>query len=114
MKEDSKGAVIVTITLLLVVIFEVYTYKSNWILFFVFFIMGRIISFNYETELVDALEVEELESITAMQLGILVVCTIVSISIYLYSLFTHFRLFVILMIGETIDTGLSAIKNKNS
>lgn len=110
MKEESRGVVIVTITLLMITIFEIYTYKFKHALFAVFFVIGRIIAFNYETEIEKALEIDDLETITAAQLGTLVICTLINVGLYIYSFFAHFKLFVVLMIGEAIDAGLSKLK----
>ena len=114
MKQEEKDFPILVFMVTYIGILCMYlvTYKQGSPLLWAFFIIERLISFSYEQEVDDYLTAVEVDEISGMNIMITIAFTLFTIAVFLYSLVKHPGLFAILVLGESIDLMIKAIKKK--
>lgn len=88
------------------------TYKQGSALLWGFFIIERLLSFSYENEVDEYLAAIEVNKISGTKMAIIIAFTLFTIGIFLYTPFKYPGLFIILIIGETIDFIVKGLKKK--
>ena len=105
MKEAENRFPIEIIMLTYIIIYVMYivTFGRGSELFFVFFILERLISFQYDEELDEYVGNVDPEKVSGKMVFVIVVLTFSQLGIFIYAFFKYPGLFMFLMIGELLD-----------
>lgn len=111
-EEKEFPIVIVMITHIIILLMYLWTYKYGSVLLWGFFIIERLLSFSYEDEIEAYLEREDISGIKGSSLAVILILTLLTIGMFLYTPFKYPGLFWILITGELIDWLIKKAKNK--
>ena len=113
--KETKGQFplgIIMLTFILILGMYLYTYRTGNGMFWIFFVLERIISMTYDDQIEKVLEVPEEEVPAKSTIIWVMVFTGTSIAVFGYTLFKYPKLFIILIIGECIDALLKLVRKK--
>lgn len=111
-EEKEFPIVIVMITHIIILLMYLWTYKYGSVLLWGFFIIERLLSFSYEDKIEAYLQREDVSEIKGSSLTIILISTLLTVGIFLYTPFEYPGLFWILIAGELIDWLIKKAKNK--
>ena len=111
-EEKEFPIVIVMITHIIILLMYLWTYKYGSVLLWGFFIIERLLSFSYEDKIEVYLQREDVSEIKGSSLTIILILTLLTVGIFLYTPFEYPGLFWILVAGELIDWLIKKAKNK--
>lgn len=111
-EEKEFPIVIVMITHIIILLMYLWTYKYGSVLLWGFFIIERLLSFSYEDKIEAYLQREDVSEIKGSSLTIILILTLLTVGIFLYTPFEYPGLFWILVAGELIDWLIKKAKNK--
>ena len=111
-EEKEFPIVIVMITHIIILLMYLWTYKYGSVLLWGFFIIERLLSFSYEDKIEVYLQREDVSEIKGSSLTIILISTLLTVGIFLYTPFEYPGLFWILVAGELIDWLIKKAKNK--
>lgn len=111
-EEKEFPIVIVMITHIIILLMYLWTYKYGAVLLWGFFIIERLLSFSYEDKIEVYLQREDVSEIKGSSLTIILISTLLTVGIFLYTPFEYPGLFWILVAGELIDWLIKKAKNK--
>lgn len=104
MQEKNKSS-IEMVLLTNVIIFGMYiiTFARNNSVFFVFFLIERVMAVQYENEVSNYIMNSSPEDVTRRSVVITLGLTLVQVALFIYAFFKHPSLFIFVMVGEFID-----------
>lgn len=111
-EEKEFPIVIVMITHIIILLMYLWTYKYGSVLLWGFFIIERLLSFSYEDKIEAYLQREDVSEIKGSSLTIILISTLLTVGIFLYTPLEYPGLFWILVAGELIDWLIKKAKNK--
>ncbi len=116
MKESENRFPIEIVLLTYIIIYVMYivTFSRSSALFFVFFILERLMSFQYDEQLERYINMVSPEQVSGKFVIIMFVLTFAQIGIFIFSFFKYPGLFMFLMLGELLDFATRKIKIKMS
>ena len=114
MDQENKDfpMLIFMITYISILCMYLVTYKQGSSLLWGFFVIERLLSFSYEKEVDEYLAAVEVSKISGINIVVIIAFTLLTIGIFLYTAFRYPGLFIILIIGETIDFIVKELKKK--
>lgn len=102
-REEEFPILVVMITYIIILLMYIFTYSQKSYLLWGFFIVERLLSITYENRIDDYLSNIEVGEMKGVKIAVIVIFSILSVGIFLYTPFKYPKLFVILLIGEVID-----------
>lgn len=105
---------IVMLTYIIIYVMYIVTFSRNSALFFLFFILERLMSLQYDEQLEMYINRVSPEEVSGKFVIIMFILTFAQIGIFIFSFFKYPGLFMFLMLGELIDFVTRKIKIKMS
>lgn len=114
MEQEEKDfpVLVFMVTYISILLMYLVTYKQGSPLLWGFFIIERLLSFSYEKEVDEYLASIEVSKVSGISIMAIIVFTLLSIGIFLYTPFKYPRLFGILIVGEIMDFLVKELKKK--
>lgn len=103
---------VVMTTYIIILLMYLWTYKQGSPLLWGFFVIERLMSFSYESQVDIYLATIELDQLKGRSVVAVLLFTLLSVGIFLYTPFKYPGLFWILVIGELIDLTVKGIRNR--
>lgn len=110
MESTNKGIIANILTRMLILLMYLVSYSKGTWLFWGFFIMERLMAFQYDDQLEEYLINVTSQEVSLFDIIISIVFIIMSIGIFIIVPFLSPRLFLILIAGEVIDYVLGVIR----
>ena len=103
---------IVMLTYIMIYVMYIVTFGRGSELFFVFFILERLISFQYDEQLEGYINNVSPEKVSGKFVLMMAILTLSQIGIFIFAFFKYPGLFMFLMLGELLDFVNRRIKRK--
>lgn len=112
MKQEKEQfpALVVMITYAIILLMYIFTYSQNSYLLWAFFVVERLLSIQYEAELDQYVANIDVETVSGIKSVAIILFSIISVGIFIYTPFKYPGLFVILLVGEVIDVLLKKLR----
>ncbi len=111
-KITSSSIVIVLITNLIIFIMYIYTININSPTFFLFFVIERIMTIQYQEELFKVIEDVSPDRVGSKRGLLIIILTLAQVIMFIYAFFRCPRLFMLLLVGEVLDFVNLKIKDR--
>lgn len=94
---------IIMLTMIMLMVMYIYCYSYGLKVFWLFFIIERVITFLYKAQMEKYLDDMNLEQSKIWEVIVTIVCCLVNVLLFVYIFFTYIELFLILVFGEILD-----------
>lgn len=111
-KKEEFPVGVVMLTYSIIMLMYIFTYGQKNYLFWVFFIIERLMTMSYEEHMEEYLLGQDIEEISLFKIGTVAVFLLISIGVFIYALFKVPKLCLILFLGEIIDGITKIVKDK--
>lgn len=102
-KTEEFPILVVMTTYIVILLMYLFTYSQKSHLFWGFFILERLLTFNYEADMDQYLAHMEAGDLNGIKMIVTMVFSLLSVGIFLYTPFKYPGLFGLLILGEVID-----------